>query len=591
VKQIVEMKRIVKYGGEGRIMNIKDVKFSNAMLAEKAVGADSANDRVHAYKSQDSDKAQGLAPQKAWQQFQKNNVGRKLGHFKPVGPEQHAAAEAQKYFQEQFGKLAADKGKFQDLMKEVYGKNYDAKAAEGFRQRALHGDYSWLPKIEFKSDAVLRGGNGAYDSSRNVVYINDKFLNDPTRAGKVYSEEVGHFLDTRLNKSDSVGDEGEYFRKLLAGEKLSAAEKAAIRADNDHGVIYVNGKRTEVEFSIFDDIGDGLKKVGGAIADGAKAVGGAIASGAKAVGGAIASGANAVWSGVKSVAGSVWSGVKSVAGSIWDGVKKAGNFVWDGMKKVGNAVADAAKWLGPRLWDGARGLATGAWNTVTGVVRNVAEGVETFFGGFGKIFSGDFSGGFKDLGLGLAKIFVQTPADAVLMMGGRLVSAVQTAVGLEPVGRKLTDAEISELKKVYGDSIDYSQVRIKEGNAGLFSLTGRPFTHGNTIYIPDKALPLQTEVLVHEMGHVWQNQHGGTDYMSEALWAQNLGDGYDYEKALGEGKSWSELNPEQQAELLETAYRQGFFDGTGRRFMVNGVDYTDYMNNVLKQVRSGQGAP
>jgi hypothetical protein len=306
---------------------------------------------------------------------------------------------------------------------------------------------------------------------------------------------------------------------------------------------------------------------------------------------AIAGGAKTVAHGFASVAGTLWNGAKKVGSRIWNGLKTGGEYAWKGMKKVGGAIADAAKWIAPRLVDAGRGLATGVWETVTGAVRNVGEGIGTFFGGFGKIFKGDFSGGFKDLGSGLAKIFVQTPVDAVLMMGGRAVSAVQTLLGLEPVGRKLTDAEIVELRKVYGDSIDYSKVRIKEGDAGLFSLTRRPFTHGNTIYVPPNKLPLTTDVLVHEMGHVWQNQHGGTDYMSEALWAQYLGDGYDFEKGLAEGKSWSELNPEQQAELLETAYRQGFFDGTGRRFVVNGVDYTDYLNEALKQVRSGQGAP
>jgi hypothetical protein len=49
----------------------------------------------------------------------------------------------------------------------------------------------------------------------------------------VYSEEVDAFLDTKLNTSDSIGDEGELFRKLLAGQNLTAEEKAAIRADND----------------------------------------------------------------------------------------------------------------------------------------------------------------------------------------------------------------------------------------------------------------------------------------------------------------------------------------------------------------------
>jgi hypothetical protein len=201
-------------------MNIKNIQHNlNRTAATEAESqpvldeANSSQRATHALVSKDSYKA-------AWGQLHKTRVPHRVGapQTPPTGPEQTAILQAQKSFQDQFGKLASDKNKFHSLMKEVYGANYDATAAEGFRQRAVKGDYSWLPKIEFKSDAVLRGGNGAYDSSRNVVYINDKYVQDPARAAKVYAEEVGHFLDTKLNKTDTPGDEGELFRKLLAGK-------------------------------------------------------------------------------------------------------------------------------------------------------------------------------------------------------------------------------------------------------------------------------------------------------------------------------------------------------------------------------------
>ncbi len=140
----------------------------------------------------------------------------------------------------------------------------------------------------------------------------------------------------------------------------------------------------------------------------------------------------------------------------------------------------------------------------------------------------------------------------------------------------------------------YSSVRIKEGNSGLFTAAKQPraFTHGNTIYIPPDDLPLTDDLLVHEMAHVWQHQNGGTDYMSEALWAQNVGDGYNFKKGIDEGKSWSELNPEQQAQLLQQAQLSGFFNPPpGKRFEFKGTDYTDYLLVALKQVRAGKGAP
>ena len=485
-----------------------------------------------------------------------------------------SAQKIQENFKNRFAELAGNPEKFHSLMKEVYGSNYDRSAAESFRQKALAGDFSWLPKIESQSEQTLQGANGAYDASRNVVYLNDKFMNDPKKAAEIYSEEVGHFLDKQLNKFDTLGDEGEMFRRLLHGEKLTNQQKAEIRAENDHGVIYVNGKATEVEFwNPFKAVKNAVKAVGNTISDGAKAVVGAVSDGAKAVGNAVSSAAS------------------SVGNSVAGAAKKVGGAIVDGAKWIGGKVADAAKWVGPRLWDGIRGLGTGLWDTIKGVGHNLFEGVSTIGGAFGKLFKGDFGGFFKDLGSGLLKTFVQTPVDATLVMGGRAISAIQTLIGVEPVGRKLTDDEITELRKVYGDSIDYSKVRIKEGNAGLFSVSGRAFTHGDTIYIPKKDLPLTKDLLVHEMGHVWQHQNGGTDYMSEALAGQYVGDGYNFEKGIDEGKSWSELNPEQQAELLQQAYKSGFFNSPGQRFTYNGKDYTDYLNEALRQLRAGQGAP
>jgi hypothetical protein len=170
-----------------------------------------------------------------------------------------------------------------------------------------------------------------------------------------------------------------------------------------------------------------------------------------------------------------------------------------------------------RVFDAGRSIANGVFYAAQGVVRNLVEAAVTFTGGLDKVLTGKFGEGFKDMGMGLLKT-VQTPADAVLMVLGKGVSAVQTLIGLEPVGRKLTSDEIEALKKVYGDSIDYSAVRIKEGKAGLFSLNNRPFVHGNTIYMKENAVDKHT--LIHEAGHVWQHQNGGTDYMTEALWAQ-----------------------------------------------------------------------
>lgn len=412
-----------------------------------------------------------------------------------------------------------------------------------------------------------------------------------------------------------------------------------MRAENDHGVIRVRGKEVEVEFwNPFKAIGKAVKSVGSAIGKAARSVGGAVASVARSVGGAVATVARGVGGAVAAAARSVWNGVESlargVAGgaiSFFGGVAGAvGGFfgnVFQG--RIGDALDSlvgglerafldapsrilhgllagaenlldgATRLFGPlgepmravtaRIFDAGRSVVTGLHDAARGVVRNVIEGVGTVAGGVVKIFTGDFSGGFEDLGMGLVKTFLQTPADAILLAGGKAVSAVQALLGIEPPGRKLRDDEIAALRSVYGDSIDYSAIRIKEGSAGLFSLNERPFTHGDTIYLKGHAAT--PELLVHEVAHVWQHQNGGTDYMSEALWAQKFADAYDWRKGLDAGKSWRELDPEQQAELLEDGFASGYFANPAAGFVAGGVDYTAQLEAAWRDVRAGRGAP
>jgi hypothetical protein len=88
------------------------------------------------------------------------------------------------------------------------------------------------------------------------------------------------------------------------------------------------------------------------------------------------------------------------------------------------------------------------------------------------------------------------------------------------------------LRKIFGDSVDYEAVRIKEGHAGLFSANDRAFTSGNTIYMKGfRDDPFTTDrmeqmpVLVSEMTHIWQYQNGGARYASRALLSQRFGAG------------------------------------------------------------------
>ncbi len=181
---------------------------------------------------------------------------------------------------------------------------------------------------------------------------------------------------------------------------------------------------------------------------------------------------------------------------------------------------------------------------------------------------------------------------SILLLGGRAVSTVQTALFLEPAGEKLAPELRSKLQRVFGDSIDFDAVRIKRGFSGVFSANDRPFVHGNTAYMKDD---WDMHSIVHEMTHVWQHQNGGPIYMGKALAAQQFGDAYDWKKGLAEGKSFAQLDPEQQAEMIADAYKAGFFNTTedegNARFVVLGVDYTRQLREALRNIRAGEGTP
>lgn len=165
--------------------------------------------------------------------------------------------------------------------------------------------------------------------------------------------------------------------------------------------------------------------------------------------------------------------------------------------------------------------------------------------------------------------------------------------------RGLLPEEREALEAVYGDSIDYDAVVVREGDIGLFNRDDRPLVLGNTILVPEGRLDdetgrIDTDDLVHEAAHIWQFQHGGIDYIKESIQAQGTeGSGaYEFEEDVLNGTPFDELGTEQQAHLLEEAWEQGYFEpGGDRRFMVDGRDMTAYLEEALRNVRAGRGGP
>jgi hypothetical protein len=71
---------------------------------------------------------------------------------------------------------------------------------------------------------------------------------------------------------------------------------------------------------------------------------------------------------------------------------------------------------------------------------------------------------------------------------------------------------------------------------------------------------LSDSTFIHELVHIWQYERYGSVYISEAIWAQKWGGGYNYgglEPLLkySQGKGLRAFNFEQQADIIEDYFR------------------------------------
>ncbi|MFM6617058.1 MAG: Calx-beta domain-containing protein, partial [Microcystis panniformis] len=115
----------------------------------------------------------------------------------------------------------------------AFGTSYDVVKATQLRQQWQSRDFSQLPPI-----TVQNLGNsgifGAYSSSINKIYISQALIDsgDATTLSAVLLEEIGHFIDAKLNSSDTPGDEGQLFSALVRGEIPAVSTVTASYTDN-----------------------------------------------------------------------------------------------------------------------------------------------------------------------------------------------------------------------------------------------------------------------------------------------------------------------------------------------------------------------
>lgn len=275
----------------------------------------------------------------------------------------------------------------------------------------------------------------------------------------------------------------------------------------------------------------------------------------------IKKGVKKVGKAIKRGAKKLGKAVKKVGDAVEKFVRNLGEYLGSFVAAVGNGLADGLRWIGEKtglesVFSWLAGLVKGVFSIASAVIKAAAGIIGSIVGGVLRIVAGILrADGSMILG-GLGGI-LSSIVGAVIVVVGRLIAWVQRILTLQGSERRLTQVEISQLQRVFHDSISFYVVRIVEGDAGVFDLNSDPFTLGNTIYTKQRSPPI--ELLVHEATHVWQYQHLGTRYASDALWAQwTEEDAYDWEQEIASGSSaWADLNREAQAEFLEDVWLDG----------------------------------
>jgi hypothetical protein len=267
---------------------------------------------------------------------------------------------------------------------------------------------------------------------------------------------------------------------------------------------------------------------------------------------------------VEAVAAAIETVVEAVAEVVSDVVETVGTLVWRVVEAIG-AAAGGIPLIGPSTRTVLQWLATllsAVFRLGSTLVRAVLDVVAGSTAGFVRVLGGAVGG----LLAWDSRLLVKGAGGVVSSIVGPLLvllanglAVVQAALSIHMGERALTKEERDLLWRVFRGSVALHNVRIVEGFAGVFSLNDRPFTLGNTIYLKRLNPSTRPDVLIHECAHVWQYQHLGTRYASDALWAQRtVPSAYSWEAELARGRSrWQDFNTEAQAQFVQDLWLRG----------------------------------
>src|SRR6185503_18026879 len=318
---------------------------------------------------------------------------------------------------------------------------------------------------------------------------------------------------------------------------------------------------------------------------------------------AVAGAAEWVATAVQTVMGTlaeVFSFIIGYVGSLLAAFSDAIGELVGGIPGIGGFLKGVFHWLGTVASAVLDFFATFVKATMNATADIGAGLIRVGVGGLVGWEQGVLLKGFADIGAGLTGPFI-----AILAKGA---ASFQAAAFMQMGERELTLEEKELLGRVYRSSVNLELVRVVDGFVGLFSVNSSAFTLGNKIYMKDRVpgSPGYRSTLVHECCHVWQSQHVGFRYLSEALWAQgtmksDTSSAYKWEDESTRGNyRWQDFNKEAQAQFIQDVFSGGFLstpsanaDGTffddepiGSNAIFGDLASTEFARESIAYIRS-----
>lgn len=144
----------------------------------------------------------------------------------------------------------ATSGALVDAAKEALLLETVPASLKDLNSRLAVGDWSDIPKIQLLSGSGMGGAIGAWADSTQTIYLNSDWVSGASKEQifAVLTEEFGHYLDSQFNETDTWGDEGELFSRILEGDGLSSDEIAAIGSESDAVILTLaDGSQIQAE--------------------------------------------------------------------------------------------------------------------------------------------------------------------------------------------------------------------------------------------------------------------------------------------------------------------------------------------------------